>query len=170
MITCFFVRYFTFLSYFISFLYFFIHIFCMRAFEDLKLAALKSLDVADYLLNHTFPLVKEPKLLLAILENIHVAHVKVLEAILVSEDGSVDPSGNFFDLLSATGSFLDSESLSLIKEVYSLIIDHKDAAVEFSRDEKFIICLDNYNLKLLGVEELKGYIFKSKRLLERVFK
>jgi len=124
--------------------------------------AQKSLDVADYLLTKTLPVVGSPKMLLAILEDIHLAHDHMLRYLS-------DSDVSFPELFKKFMTFSRFKQYqSLILGVKKIIDEHEDASVEFERKDKFIICLDDYNLEELTVEDVKGYLFKSRELLKLV--
>lgn len=124
--------------------------------------AQRFLDIADHLLTKTLPVVSTPKLLVSVIENIHLSHVHILRHVL-------DSSEDFpflFQKFSSLSRFFSFHSL--VFQVMRLLDEHRDSSVEFSRNEKFIICLENYDFEELGVENVKGYLFKSRQLLNLV--
>ncbi len=129
---------------------------------DYLYQAQKSLDIADYLLTKTLPIVGSPKMLLAILEDIHLAHTHLLKHLTKIET----PFPQLFKKFTTLSRFKVYQSHIL--KIKKLIDDHKNADVEFERNDKFIICLDNYKLEELCVEDVKRYLFKSRELLKLV--
>jgi len=143
----------------------------MGDFEDFKDKAINSFRVAVYVSTDTYPAVKEPKLLLAIVDDLFISMDYLMKAVLSKKD--VDFDDQFISLFmyfkSAAKEFgFDDEDFDHVFRIHKLIDDHKKSAVEFSRNDKFIICGDNYKLEPIGVEDVKGYIFKSRHLLNRL--
>ena len=143
----------------------------MSDYESYLQKALRSLHVAEYMLTNTYPSVREPKLLLAIIDDLHISHINLIHAILKKEkkDTSDDFIHTFseFKSISKKYEFTD-EDFDLIFKIKRILDEHKESKVEFARKDKFIICLDNYKMESIGVEDVKEYIFKSKHLLRRL--
>ncbi|HII71950.1 TPA: hypothetical protein HA265_04310 [Candidatus Woesearchaeota archaeon] len=143
----------------------------MDSFDGFKAQAIRSLRVADYMLNITYPSVKEPKLLLAIIDDIFVSLTNMINAFMVRDGRELDD--DFFHLFSDFKSFardlgFTDDDFDFIFRIHKIIHDHKQASVEFARDGKFVICLDGYNLEPITVEDVKAYIFKAQPLLKRL--
>lgn len=139
-------------------------------YHDYMLRALRSLHVAEYVMKNTYPTIREPKLLLAVLEDIHISHLNLIKAVLSKNRHPID--GGFvhlfsvFKSLSIIHGFTD-EDFDLVFRVHKILHDHENCDVEFPRKDKFIICLDGYRLEPVTVEDVNEYIFKSKHLLQR---
>jgi hypothetical protein len=134
-------------------------------------------QTADHLCHVTYPLVNDPKLLMIITENLFKAIEHGLSALLYNESmynritsypedftGKLD----VFRLNCAERYGFSSESSVLIREVRDLVLDRKEAPVEFSRRDKFIIASENYKLKALGLSTVKRYITQTKTFMERL--
>ena len=129
--------------------------------NDHLFQAQKSLDIADYLLSKTFPIVGSAKMLLAILEDIHLSHLHILRYLF----GNL-PFPKLLSSFSSQKRFSDFHSLVL--QTRNIIDEHKLSDVEFERNDKFIICHNNTILEKLGVDDVKQYLFKSRKLLDLV--
>jgi hypothetical protein len=45
------------------------------------------------------------------------------------------------------------------------IIEHRTSPVEFRRKDKYVICGDNYKMKVIGIEDIKEYIRTIKEFM-----
>jgi len=147
----------------------------MEKFQEARDSAKKKIQIADHMLSVTYPLVKDTKLLLAIMENIFLAYSNAMSAILYRERlfKMIPPFQETFE--SKLSMFrenclpkykIDKEHLRLIQDIRSTIIEHRKSPVEFTRKDRFVICSDSYNMKSIGVEEMKAYINKAKVFIE----
>lgn len=134
--------------------------------------ALQKLKVADHMLTMTYPLVEDPKILLAVLENIqasmdHAIHDKLLKA---RQDKKIPrysetEQGRYAAFREHLAQNYSKKTIRHIKEVYETLQEHKKSPVEFRRKEKFVICDDNYDTKTLSEATLREYIETAKELL-----
>ncbi|MFC1723776.1 hypothetical protein ACFL0V_06555 [Nanoarchaeota archaeon] len=133
---------------------------------DEKEAAIRSLRVAEYMLENTYPTVQDPKLLLAIIDDIFISLTHLMKHFIKNKK-DIPSLFESFKAISKSHGFSD-EDLNFILKMKKILQDHKDSKVEFTRKDKFIICLEHYKLEPIGVEEVKAYIFKAKYLLRRL--
>ena len=145
--------------------------------EELAREAVKSLKKADHLTYMTLPLVKDNKLVLPILENIHLAMMQGMDALLEYERAykRISFLPNTF-----TGRYeifrdklinkynITKEEARLIWELKEMINAHKQSPVEFSRPGKFVICNENFRTRSVTIQELKQYILITKGFLKKV--
>jgi hypothetical protein len=148
--------------------------------EEFQLAgenAKKTIKVADHMLIMTFPLVKDPKLLLAVTENIFASLQYAMTSLLLYErlfkripvfQDSFDSKFNLFKDKVAQKYNINKEYLRLIQEVREILSEHKKSPVEFSRGDRFVICSGNYRMKTIGVNELKKYIAQTKMFISDI--
>ncbi len=147
----------------------------MEQFQELKEAAKKKITIADHMLTQTYPLVKDVKLLIAVLENTFLALSYAMSSVLsydkLFKKISVFPENfearfHIFKEKCAPRYNIDNEYLSLIREIKDIIIAHKKSPVEFARNDRFVICSDNYRMKTVSVDQLKKIIQKSKMFVQ----
>ncbi len=119
---------------------------------------------ADHLLTVTFPLIKDPKLFLGIIENI----LKVLEIYFDQLIETKEPSLEAKVRLLTTKNICDEDILQLALKLNSILVKHKFSPVEFRKKEMFVICNENYDLEIITVEELKLYLRQTKQLLDNL--
>ncbi|MBT7903353.1 hypothetical protein HN587_05810 [Candidatus Woesearchaeota archaeon] len=149
----------------------------MKSYSQSLSAAQKKIQVADHMLTQTYPMVKDPKLLLAVLENIFVSTSYSLDALLFfmrdqkeipQFQESFDSKYNSFKLHLAKKHNFSTEEINLILDLKKFVKFHKDSPVEFSRNNKFVICSDKYEMKEISLSEMKQYIKKANAFLKKI--
>ncbi|MBW2974495.1 hypothetical protein KY366_02145 [Candidatus Woesearchaeota archaeon] len=149
----------------------------MEKYEEMRETARKKIGIADHILTMTYPLVKDPRLLLAVLENIFLALTNSIGSLLYYERShkSVPPFQDTFD--SKFNVFkqrcvgehnIDHEIVLMIKEIKDIIVQHKKSPVEFERNGSLIICSDNYQMKEISLEKIKDYITRSRSFIKGI--
>ncbi|MDP4012348.1 MAG: hypothetical protein Q8R00_01970 [Candidatus Nanoarchaeia archaeon] len=132
---------------------------------------------ADHLCHATYPLVNDPKLLMIITENIFNALNAGLSAMVYYESLYKRAPVYEEDFISKFNVFRSNcaerynfprESVIMIKEVRDLITERKEAPVEFSRKDRYIIASDSYKLKALSLDMVKRYLSHTKSFIERI--
>ena len=151
----------------------------MEEFQVLRDKALQKIKVADHMLFMTYPLVKDPKLLLAIIENIFASLDYGMSSLLYHERlfKKIPP---FHDSFTSRFEIFKSRMIpqhdlsprysQLINDVRSIISEHKKSPVEFARKDKFVICSPTYSLKTVDINLVKKYIFETKIFVESINK
>ncbi|MFC1727870.1 hypothetical protein ACFLZ7_00190 [Nanoarchaeota archaeon] len=149
----------------------------MEKFFEARHKAKKYLRTADHILTMTYPLVNDPKLLLAVMDNIFLALTNSLSAILYFEryqrlippfHDNFESKFNIFKLKVADKYKLDREYLQCIQEVKEIIANHKKSPVEFSRKDVFVICSDKYQMQTVSINQVKSYISRTKNFIQEV--
>jgi len=143
----------------------------MERFQETHIKAKKSLQTADHMLSVTYPLIKDPKLLVAIAENVSRAAQGIIETMLEYErlyrrvPAYVDNFAVKFEIfrnrVSAKYNF-DNDFITIVKEIVDIVNAHKNSPMEFARKEKFVICNKQYATKTISADTLKQYIAKLK--------
>ena len=133
------------------------------------------LSLADYMLTQTYPSIKEPKLLVVVLENIFSCFTNAMAGILHYEKTFKRISGFSGDFEHCLEVFnqncvkrysLAIEYSKIMSELKELVSEHKKSPVEFSRKDSFVICSDNYHIKIVTFEHLKKYLAVTKKFVE----
>lgn len=137
------------------------------------------LQTSDHILTTTYPIVQEPKVLVASLENIFLSVTNVLGAILYYErlkkrippfHNNFESKFNMFQLrIKELHPYTDSD-VTFIDELYNLIVFHQNSSVEFSKKSQFVMCSDSYNIQKLNPELIKSFIQKAKLFFEKTTK
>ena len=119
-------------------------------------AANKQIQNAQYLLDNTYKLSKDPKVLVSVLIKIHEAFNLSITA-LIYRDKDVKLISNFHDSEKSRMDLFvrkcvrrygfEREDVSTINELKEIIEDHKKSSVEFSRNKELIICDNKFKFK-----------------------
>jgi len=147
----------------------------MERFQELRDKARQNLKFADHMLTVTYPLVRDPKMLLSVLDNIFLSLTHTMGSILHHErlfkriphfEDNFQSKFNMFRLRITRLYNINIEYITLIQEVKDLIVEHKKSPVEFSRKDKFVICTNTYKIKTVSVDHLKKYLAKAKLFIQ----
>jgi len=148
--------------------------------EDFRAAKEKAkqyLDNADHILSITYPLVKEPKLLVAAMDNIYLSLLHTINASLHFERAMkrIPPFHDSFenkveifkrDFIKKYN--LKSDYIKLIMQINNLLENHKKSTMEFPRKDVFVICTNDYSIKTLSMDEMKKIVAETKNFLRDV--
>jgi len=135
--------------------------------------AQRQLTLADHLLTMTYPLVKDSKLLVGIMQNISQANNNIITGVLymASKSQQIIPTTTFATRFSQCKTFLKpfniipKEDFEVFQAVHDLEEEHKKSPVTFSRDQKYVLCGDDYTLTTLTEKNLKSFLQQAKKIL-----
>ncbi len=151
----------------------------MEHFQELREIAKKKIIVADHMLTQTYPMVKEPKLLLAVLENIFLALANAMTSLLEYErlfkripayQETFDSKLNIFRIRLVDKYKIDKKYVQMISDVKETILEHKKSPVEFARKDKLVICDDEYQMKSISLAGIKQNISDTKQFIDIIQK
>ncbi len=129
---------------------------------------------ADHLAYVSYPILKDNRLLMAITQNLYIAGLKGMDAVLYYEYLHKRISHMPFDFDSRLLIFeriaprmkIKSEICRTIRELRFVMNEHKTSSVEFSRRDNFVICSDNYTtLQVVNIETVKNNLNNIKEFL-----
>ncbi len=148
----------------------------MEKFQEARESAIKHIKAADHILTQTYLHLKDPKLLIAALDNTYIGFDEAIGAILHYKkyQKEIPPFHESFmtkldllkDYVGKTG--ITKEHITTARTIHEIIAAHKDSAVEFSRKDAFVISTDNYTLRTITPEKLKGFIKDAKSLIAQM--
>ncbi len=137
--------------------------------------AKKSLQTADHLTYMTYPIVKENKLLLKVLEQINFSVLQIINAILQYEytykriQIYTNPQENFKTFKKISEKYkINEKQLQTIIEILTLSKNHKKSPFEFSKNNKIVIMSDNLKTSTLNLEKIKQFVLEAKDLFRKV--
>jgi len=149
----------------------------MGGFQELRDEAAKKLHIADYMLTMTYPIVKDPRLLLSVIENLFLAFSYGMSALLYYEK-DIKNIQYFPDTFSGKLELfrdncsqkynIDDETLKIMQEIREILIAHKKSPIEFARKESLIICSGSYEMMQISANTIKGYVEKAKLFIKNV--
>ncbi|MBD3310051.1 hypothetical protein GF351_02430 [Candidatus Woesearchaeota archaeon] len=149
----------------------------MEKFQEFREGARKKIKVADHILTQTYPLVKDPKLLIAVIENIFLGMSYAMSSVLYHERlfKKIPPfNDNFSSKLSVFKQKcverygIESRYLFLLRDLKNIIVEHRKSPMEFVRNDKFVICSDSYNLRTININDLRSYVSDAKVFIEEM--
>jgi hypothetical protein len=148
----------------------------MEDFKVVLYEANKSIKTADHLIYMTYPMIKDIKILASVIENINLALIKTMDAMLYYEkmykriNFLPDDFQSRMDLFKRVADRynIDREHIQLIKDIKYLIDLRRRSPMEFIRRDKFVISDDNFRLKTLNYEKIKEYLNSSKLFISKV--
>ena len=146
----------------------------MEKFQKLRDAANEKLHLADHMLTMTYPIVRDPKLLLSVIENLFLSFSYSMSSLLHYErlfKRLPDFADNFaskFELLKENSSRynIDSETIKTIQSLKEIIIAHKNSPMEFQRSETLVICNEDYQTLMISETIIKNYLEKIKLFIK----
>ncbi len=149
----------------------------MEKFLELQESALTYQKNAEQGINFTYPLVKENKVLLSVVNNLFLAGTNIMGSILHYEllykripafNDNFEAKYRLMRSRIMEKYHLDAQYLKLVRDLKEIIIAHHESPIEFSRGSKFVICNDNYELKEISLESLKDAMRKTKLFIDEV--
>lgn len=150
----------------------------MEKLRQLIKGAKESLNIADHLAYVTYPQVKEMKLLYLVIENLYRASSKAMDALLRYErlykripvvQGSFDYELELFkDSIERYA--IDRHCVLLIQDLKSIVEARKRSPIEFARRDRFVICSDNYDMRVLDQQKVRNFVAETKEFIEKVNK
>ena len=149
----------------------------MEQFQEFRAKSLKHLKIADHMLIITYPLVKDPKLLMTVLDNLYNSMMCSVNSMLFYErlfkrinifGESVEERLRIFKHL-AQKHALDPQFIKSIRELKEIVREHKNSPMEFARKDKFVIYTASQDLKTISKESIKKYVKTAKDFYEKIF-
>lgn len=147
----------------------------MELFELARHKSKKNIQIADHMLFVTYPLIKDTKLLLAIIENIFLAMANAMDSVLYHErmykrippfQNSFESKFNIFRERIVHKYNIDKSLVADMQEIKNIIAEHKKSPVEFTRKDRFVICSSNYKLRTLSLNDIKNYLARAKIFIQ----
>ncbi|MBI4159295.1 hypothetical protein HY500_03490 [Candidatus Woesearchaeota archaeon] len=146
----------------------------MQTAQELMNNANRHFRAADHIAYVTYPLVKDNKLIVAVLESMNNAAICIMEAMLQSEKEQKNLAiipDNFkikYELFRERAYIyqIEEAEIRIIQELKSLSDQRKKSDMEFVRRDKYILW-DPYKgkLKELTMQSMKEYVHKIRSLL-----
>ena len=133
--------------------------------------ALDHFQTAEHLYHTTFPVAKDPKLLLAIVKSISNCLEYTLESILHQEK-IPSPEGlsqkiNLFRPLAAKY-HLSAEDIVFMLRIQEILHFQKQSPTEFKRGNARIICSDDYGLEVISPKDIEEFLQQTKKILHLI--
>ena len=150
----------------------------MAAHSTLLSDANRQVQIADHLLTVTYPMVKDPKLLLSVMEHARKAIEDSAQAVVehhvhngdyeVPQHAARDPTAAFADLVKIRKPSIPAaqEAIALCRDLRQTLQEHKDTHTAFRREEKLVIAGEGFEqLKEVSPAMLKESLHTLKRFV-----
>ncbi len=142
--------------------------------EKLDKAA-SGLKTADHMLYMTYPLVKEKRLLLKILNEVYSVIINIINSILQYEylykriRLYKDSKSNLevFKQKCAPRYKITPQQITRMFEIFRLAEKHKKSPFEFVRNNKVVIMSNKLKTETITTDKLKEYVLVTKDLLRK---
>ncbi len=146
----------------------------MNSFEPYATKAHEQYRIAKHLLEVTYPLMKDTKLLMGICINILRCLENCSSAILAYEyqeqqnknfPSTLQQKLSMLQTFSPSKTKIPKQTLILTADLAALEELHRKSPVEFSRNGRFVICSKEFDLTTLGIDDLKRYLSSAAQYL-----
>ena len=137
--------------------------------------ATQKYEGARHLLNVTFPMIKDPKLLLGVINNLSASLESSMDAILAYErllrlvpiySDTFKSKFNLFRMKSVRRNNISPAAIHLISELRFILDLHKKSPMAFQRGNRFVICNKDYQLKVISIKDIQQYLYTTKNMLD----
>ncbi len=147
----------------------------MEKFLEALSAAEKNLKTADHMVYVTFPLIKDKRLLLKIVQELKAVVSSCITSILQYEylykriNLYKDSKENFrtFTEKCAPRYKVSRNEINLILELFNFVERHKESPFEFIKDDKVVILSENMKTTTLSLEKTKEFLVLAKEILKK---
>lgn len=148
----------------------------METFQQQRENALRHIQIADHMLSVTYPLLKDPKLLITITSNIYESiheNIRSLISYEIMFKRINDPGTTFEQELRAITHLvhkyqLDKTIITTFQELNMILKEHKESPMEFSRKETFVMYTDNDGVKTISPQTIEKYLEQAKKIQDEI--
>tara|TARA_Y100000310_G_C20662499_1_gene805551 strand:- start:1410 stop:1898 length:489 start_codon:yes stop_codon:yes gene_type:complete len=144
-----------------------------------KRKANQKYDAAFFLMHTTYPVVKDPKLLIGIIHNLTETIESAIDSALSYErllrlippyPDNPQFKFNLFREKTMRRNKIPPIYATLLMDLKELIELQKKCPVEFQRGNRYILCNKNYQIKSISLKSIKGYLQQTKEFLDIIDK
>ncbi len=146
----------------------------MEKYEENLMKAIRTIETADHMVYVTYPLIKDKKLLLRILDEIYQGLLAAINAILQYEYYYKritiynNPKDNFTTFREISPGYkITEDQISRIIEIFRLIEIHKKSPFEFSKGDKIVIMSDGMKTDTITLDRIKFFLLEAKDILRK---
>ena len=147
----------------------------MEKFLENILEAEKNLRTIDHIIYVTFPLIKDKRLLLKVIQEIKDVVTNCITSILQYEylykriSLYRDSRENLktFTEKCAQRYNIGKDEIRLILELFKFVENHKKSPFEFVKDEKIVILSENSKPTTMTLEKTKEFLITAKDILKK---
>lgn len=143
----------------------------MERFQEEHDKAVQNLRIADHMLNVTYPLLQDPKLLLNVMDNIFLSLTHSMSSILHYDrffkrippfHDNFESKFNLFTMKSMLSYKIDKSIAQNMLQIKDIILQHRKSPVEFRKNDQYVICNPDYSIITISISQIKEYIRQAK--------
>lgn len=124
------------------------------------------LSLCAQLLEHTFAISKDPKVLIAVLH-----HLKKAQDACISFVGYLQGTSlSLDDFVSYAQETCSAQEIDALIQVHQLCKNQEESDVEFRRKESYVLCNDDYELSSITEESLRTYVEATHTLTKKILR
>ena len=149
----------------------------MEEIKELLIEAERKLSNVDHLLSVTFPVLNDSKILAPIAETLAQSALKALEALLCYERAykrihilptNIDLMIDLFKTDIARRYKFERGLIVMLNDLKNLLQSRKKSAAEFVKNDKYVICSNEYYTTIITSEKLKSYKLLTANFINQV--
>ena len=146
-------------------------------YRSSRTKAVQMYDAAFHLLKVTFPMVKDPKLLIGVVSNISTSMEHSMDTILAFErqlklvpiyGNTFQNKFNLFRSKSVRRNNVPMPVILAMMEMREMLEAHKKSPIEFQRGNRFVICNQDYQMNFVSLGKIQEYLELNKQMLSVV--
>lgn len=147
----------------------------MEKFFENLISAEKTIRAADHIVYVTFPLIKDKRLLLKVIQETRNAVALCINAILQYEymfkriNLYKDSKSNFRTFVDKCSQRynISQQEIKIVLELFEIMQKHKESPFEFIKEEKIIILSNGLKPTTLTLEKTKEFLITVKEILRK---
>jgi hypothetical protein len=149
----------------------------MERYQELRDKAKATIHKADHMLTMSYPLLNEPKILVSVANSVMrgcdyamtslLEHERLFKRIPQYPDNFDSKLLIFRDKIVPKYK-INISHVKLVMELKEIAKAHSSSAVEFSKDKKYVMASEDYELRTLTSNDLKKLILKAKLFVDEM--
>ena len=149
----------------------------MERFQETRETAKKKVQLADHILSTTYPLVKDQKLLVVVLENIFLALTNAMGSSLYYErlfkrippfQNTFSSKFNMFTAKIVPKHGIEKKYPIMMQEIKEMIIKQRKSPTTFQKEDRLVFTSDDHQMESISVKKLQTYLIDTKSFLQEM--
>ena len=146
-------------------------------YKQLSKEANRAFITADHMAYVTYPLVKDIKLIITVLENLYLSLTFGMESILNYERNfrrippypeNLTAKIDTFKNKCATRYNIPRNYIVLMEEIKKVLEQHKKSSTVFRRENKLVMMSNDFRMQTLTIDKAKQYVQETKPLIDKI--
>jgi len=130
----------------------------------------KTIQAAEHILTVTYPLIKEKKLLINLVESAYHLLEKLINLVIDFEykNKTVSFYGDFHTnwetFREIHKKYIEKDVLANLEKIRKIYLAHKQSPIEFTKQDEFVIMLDSLDIETVNQDKLMSMLNALKNL------